>query len=135
MGVSSPLDLFNKECYSELEGGILEAFGKLFAKDLRIYVNPKRDGAGVIRTSDNVDVPGQIRSLYRHLVERGKINQLERFDEGVLHIFSREVLQGIKNGDGSWEEMVPLEIAEIIKRSRFFGCQGTVSLERLNQHF
>jgi len=129
MGVSSLLDLFKEQYYSELEGGILEAFGKLFTKDLRIYVYPMRDEAGVIRTSDNVDVPGEIRGLYRHLVERGKIKQLESFDEGVLHIFSREVLQRIKSGDSTWEEMVPVEIAEIIKRRRFFGCQSAASFE------
>ena len=52
-----------------------------------------------------------------------------RFDEGVLHIFSREVLQRIKSGDCSWEGMVPAEIAEIIKRRHFFGCQEAASIE------
>ena len=40
MGVASLQDLFKEEYYSGLEGGILEAFGKLFTKDLRIYVYP-----------------------------------------------------------------------------------------------
>jgi polyhydroxyalkanoate synthesis regulator phasin len=88
-----------------------------------------RDEAGIIRTSDNLEMQAEMRSLYRHLVERGKIRQLEGFDEGVLHIFSREVLQRIKNGDDSWEEMVPSEIAEIIKRRRLFGCQAVASME------
>jgi hypothetical protein len=35
MGVASLLDLFGEPYYTELEGGILEAFGKLFTKDLR----------------------------------------------------------------------------------------------------
>lgn len=129
MGASSLLDLFKEQYYTELEGGILEAFGKLFTKDLRIYVYPMRDEAGIIRTSDNLEMQAEMRSLYRHLVERGKIRQLEGFDEGVLHIFSREVLQRIKNGDDSWEEMVPSEIAEIIKRRRLFGCQAVASME------
>ena len=43
MGVSSLRDLFKEEYYAGLEGGILEAFGKLFTKDLRIYVYPLRD--------------------------------------------------------------------------------------------
>jgi hypothetical protein len=88
-----------------------------------------RDEAGVIHTSDNLETQGEMRSLYRHLVERGKIKQLDSFDEGVLHIFSRDVLQRIKSGDCSWEGMVPVEIAEIIKRRRFFGCQEAESIE------
>ena len=45
MGVASLLDLFKEEYYPRLEGGILEAFGKLFTKDLRIYVYPLKDPA------------------------------------------------------------------------------------------
>src|SRR5258705_6798503 len=35
MGVANLLDLFSEQYYTELEGGILEAFGNLFTKDLR----------------------------------------------------------------------------------------------------
>src|ERR1700722_3158552 len=86
MGVSSLLDLFKEQYYTELEGGVLEAFGKLFTKDLRIYVYPMLDEAGVIRTSDSLEMQGEMRSLYRYLVERGKIKALDSFDERVLHI-------------------------------------------------
>ena len=123
MGVASLFDLFKEQYYTELEGGILEAFGKLFTKDLRIYVYPHRDENGLLRTVENLEMAGDMRSLYRHLVERGRIKQLGNFDEGVLHIFSRDVLKRIKSGDCSWECMVPPEIAEIIKRRRFFGYQ------------
>ena len=59
--------------------------------------------------------------LYSYLVERGRIKQLDNFDESVLHIFSRDVLRRIKDQDPSWEAMVPDEIAAVIKRRRFFG--------------
>jgi hypothetical protein len=123
MGLTSLIDLFKEQYYTELEGGILEAFGKLFTKDLRIYVYPLREEDGVIRNVGNLEMQSDMRGLYRHLVDRGRIKQLENFDESVLHIFSRDVLRRIKSGDGSWEEMVPGEIAEIIKRRRFFGYQ------------
>jgi len=129
MGVSSLLDLFKEQYYTELEGGILEAFGKLFTKDLRIYVYPMRDEGGVLRTVENLEMPADMRSLYHHLVERCRIKQLDNFDDGVLHIFSRDVLRRIKSGDCSWQDMVPVEIAEIIKRRGFFGYQEAESLE------
>jgi hypothetical protein len=60
MGVASLLDLFTEKYYAELEGGILEAFGKLFTKDLRIYVYPWRDpGAGLLRMVENVEMPAE----------------------------------------------------------------------------
>ena len=65
----------------------------------------------------------EIHNLYRHLVDRGRIKQLDNFDEQVLHIFSRDVLRRIKDGDAAWEQMVPPEIAEMIKNRRFFGYQ------------
>jgi hypothetical protein len=122
MGVASLEDLFKEAYYAGLEGGILEAFGRLFTKDLRIYVYPLKDPAtGQISTVENIRMPGDLHSLYCHLVERGRIKQLDNFDESVLHIFSRDVLKRIKDEDASWETMVPPEIAEVIKKRRFFG--------------
>jgi hypothetical protein len=122
MGTASLQELFNEQYYLGLEGGILEAFGKLFTKDLRIYVYPLRDQAtGVLSTVQNIEMPGDLHSLYQHLVERGRIKQLDNFDETVLHIFSRDVLRRIKDEDASWETMVPPEIAQVIKQRRFFG--------------
>jgi hypothetical protein len=122
MGVSSLLDLFTEQYYAGLEGGILEAFGKLFTKDLRIYVYPlKNPTTGVIQTVENVEIDGNLRSLYLYLMERGRIKQLDNFDESVLHIFSRDVLKRIRENDVSWEGMVPTEIADIIRRRHFFG--------------
>ncbi len=122
MGVASLQDLFKEEYYSGLEGGILEAFGRLFTKDLRIYVYPLRDPAtGQLSTVENLKMAGDLHNLYRHLVERGRIKQLDNFDESVLHIFSRDVLRRIADNDASWEAMVPPEIADLIKHRRYFG--------------
>jgi hypothetical protein len=122
MGVASLQDLFMEQYYAGLEGGILEAFGKLFTKDLRIYVYPLRDAAtGELSTVQNIKMPGASHSLYCHLVERGRIKQLDNFDEAVLHIFSRDVLRRIKDNDASWESMVPPEIARVIKDRQYFG--------------
>ena len=83
---------------------------------------PLRDQAtGLLNTADNVKIPANLRSLFRHLVDRGRIKQLGNFDESILHIFSRDVLQRIKNNDAEWENMVPPEIAEMIKKKQFFG--------------
>ena len=125
MGAQSLQELFGEQYYSGLEGGILEAFGKLFTKDLRLYVYPLRDPAtGKLTTVDSIKMPGNLQSLYSHLVEGGRIRQLDNFDEKLLHIFSRDVLRRIKDHDVSWEGMVPAEIAEVIKRRRFFGYGG-----------
>jgi hypothetical protein len=125
MGVSSLFDLFKEEYYAGLEGGILEAFGKLFTKNLRIYVYPLlNQAAGVLTTGLTEEVPAEMQALYQHLMQRGRIKPLDNFDRSVLHIFSREVLKRIKDDSAPWEDMVPPEIAEVIKKRRFFGYQG-----------
>jgi hypothetical protein len=122
MGAASLQDLFKEQYYVGLEGGILEAFGKLFTKNLRIYVYPFLDlVTGLITTAESVQIPTDMRSLYRHLMERGGIRLLDNFDKNVLHVYSRDVLSRIKDNDASWEDMVPQEIAEVIKRRHFFG--------------
>ena len=45
MGAGSLIPLFNEKYYTGLDGGILEAFGKLFPKNLSIYVYPLLDPA------------------------------------------------------------------------------------------
>jgi hypothetical protein len=130
MGVSSLLDLFDEKYYTQLEGGILEAFGKLFTKDLRLYVYPLQDRAtGLIKTVETVEIPSAQRNLFRHLVERGRIKPLDNFDESVLHIFSRNVLKRINESDASWEDMVPAEVAEMVKHRQLFGYRAPDALD------
>ena len=122
MGAQSLRDLFTEQYYTGLEGGILEAFGRLFTRDLRLYVYPLLEqSTGQLTTAENIEMPEELRNLYRHLMERGRIRTLTNYDQSVLHIFSRDVLRRIKDQDNSWEEMVPPEIAEVIKKRRFFG--------------
>jgi len=122
MGIPSLRDLFTEQYYADLEGGILEAFGRLFTKDLRIYVYPWRDPVtNILQTVENIVMPSHVNGLYRHIVEGKKIKQLDNFDASLLHIFSREVLKRIQDGDESWILMVPPRIAEVIMERRFFG--------------
>jgi len=133
MGIPSMAALFGEQYYEGLEGGILEAFGKLFTRGLRIYCYPLRGEDGELCTIGNVEMPPELKHLFSHLVDRGVVRQLEDVDESVLHIFSRDVLKRIASGDEAWEEMVPPEIAEVIKRRRFFGYAGSEDLERAHR--
>jgi hypothetical protein len=122
MGVGSLQELFKEQYYAGLEGGILEAFGKLFTKNLRIYVYPlKHRDTGLLNTVHTVEMPADLTSLFHYLRDRGRIRQLENFDESLLDIFSRDVLRKIKEGDTDWETMVPPEIAKVIQSRGFFG--------------
>jgi len=125
MGAASLLDLFDEKYYAELEGGILESFGRLFKNDLRLYIYPLLDkDSGKLVTVQNLEVAPALRKLYGYLVDRGHIVQLENVNRDFLHIFSRDALQKIRVGDHSWEEMVPREVADIIKSRKYLGYRA-----------
>ena len=112
----------NEKYYAQLEGGVLESFGRLFKNDLKLYIYPLLDVAtGDLTAVQNLEVAPNLRKLYEYLVERGCIEQLNNFKEEYLPIFSRDVLHRIEAGDSSWETMVPTEVANLIKQRGFFG--------------
>jgi hypothetical protein len=122
MGAASLRDLFDEQYYTSLDGGILESFGRLFKNDLRLYIYPLLDQtAGTLITVDNLEVAPRLRKLYGYLVDSGFIKPLENVNRSYLPIFSRDALRKIRAGDPTWEEMVPQEVAEVIKRRRFLG--------------
>jgi hypothetical protein len=120
MGVYSLIQIFDERYYRDLSGGILEAFGKLFYKDLKIYMYPLKDEDRLI-TSDNLEVHPRMKELYKFFKHNGKLIDLTGFDEGNLDVFSRKVLKMIKSGEEGWESMLPEGISDTIKTNRLFG--------------
>lgn len=109
--------LFDEKFYEGLEGGILEAFGKLFPDNTHVYVYPARAQAGddvELVTLENVEVPHHLRYLLDYLLDNKKLVAIEPLDESHLHIDSSEVLQRLRHGRGDWEKDVPDNVAELI---------------------
>ena len=124
MGVPSLLELFDEKFYTQLPGGILESFGRLFKNDLRIYVYPlQRSQNDVLQTVDNLEVDSSLRPLYDYLAMRGSFVPLDNYRPEYLSIFSRDVLQKISIGDSAWESMVPEAVADLVKQRSFFEYQ------------
>jgi hypothetical protein len=123
MGVPSLAELFDEKYYTELPGGILESFGRLFKNDLKLFVYPlRRDEVAPLQTVQTLEVKPELRSLYQYLAERGSFVHLDNFKPEFLSIFSRDVLKRIAKGDDTWEQMVPPQVADLIKQRGFFGC-------------
>src|SRR5690554_1870782 len=121
MGVSTFIDLFDEKYYRNLSGGILEAFGKLFFKDLKIYLYPMKDRkTGEIITSENLRLHPRLKELYKFFKENGRIVDIKDYDPSVLEIYSREVYQMIARGQSGWEEMLPDNTIKLIKESGMF---------------
>jgi hypothetical protein len=122
MGVNNLIDIFDEKYYRHLSGGILEAFGKLFFKDLKVYLYPMVDSeTGELLTSENLKVHPRMKELYKFFKYNGKVSDITDYDPEFLNIFSREILEKISEGKRGWEKMVPEGIADLIKDYRMFG--------------
>lgn len=124
MGVNNLIDVFDEKYYRHLSGGILEAFGKLFFKDLIVYLYPmKNTETGQIMTSNNIKVHPRMKELYKFFKYNGKVMDIIDYDPEIMHIFSRDALKKIQNDESGWEEMLPEGIAEMIKENNLFTSQ------------
>ena len=121
LGVQNLLSIFDESYYDKLDGGILEAFGRLFRNDMRLYVCPKIDGqSNELVTAQNIRVSKNLRHLYRHLMENDYLRDLDSIERDYLLIHSKQVLQKIRSGDSSWMKMVPEEVVRIINERGLF---------------
>ena len=122
MGVPSLIDLFDEKNHSQLPGGILESFGRLFKNGLKLYVYPYRPTADdELRTVYDIKVRDELQPLYDYLYGRGSFVHLDNYRPEYLPIFSRDVLRRIASQDDSWETMVPEAVCDLVKSRAFFG--------------
>ncbi|HZW63889.1 MAG TPA: TonB-dependent receptor [Flavobacteriaceae bacterium] len=130
MGVNNLVDIFDEKYYRHLSGGILEAFGKLFFKDLRVYLYPmlEKDGK-TITNSENLKVHPRMKELYKFFKYNGKVVDITDYDTSILTVFSRTVLKMIAKGEDGWETMLPEGVAKIIKEKSLFGYEAEEVLQ------
>jgi hypothetical protein len=125
LGVPTLLQIFEEKHYEDLEGGLLEALGRLMGGPVKLYVYPLRDAkTGGTITAETFTVPGHLSHLYAHLRENGRVVSIAPgpgFDAGVL---PRDVLAMIRMGKDSWEEHVPDVVARVIKERKLFGYKS-----------
>jgi len=129
MGVNNLVDIFDEKYYRHLSGGILEAFGKLFYRDLKVFLYPMKDENGEIVNSENLKVHPRMKELYKFFKFNGKVVDIEIANQNNLEIYSRHVLKMIAKGTEGWEEMLPKGVAEIIKKDKLFGYDSKPKIE------
>ncbi len=130
MGVNNLVDIFDEKYYRHLSGGILEAFGKLFYRDMKVFLYPMLDEDGSLMNSNNLKVHPRMKELYKFFKFNGKVVDIEDYDPNILDVFSREILKMINQGKTGWEPMLPPGIPEIIKEHHLFGYHPQKELEQ-----
>jgi hypothetical protein len=122
MGVPSVLEIFDEKYYLNLEGGILEALGRMFKGGLKLYVYPMIDEkTGQMVTAKQVQVQANLAPLYQYLLQNEFIEEITDYHPEYLRIYPPDALAKLQSGDRAWERMVPPEVVTMIKEREFFG--------------
>ncbi len=122
LGISNLDLIFTENYYEGLEGGILEAFAKLFPDNTRLYIYPlKNSGQKKLVTLENFEPPKNLQHLYQHLIANGYLIGLNNVDEKLLDINLANISAEIQKGRGKWEEDVPEAVSEIIIKKKLLG--------------
>eukprot|EP01061_Rhynchopus_euleeides_P018262 TRINITY_DN301_c0_g1_i1.p1 TRINITY_DN301_c0_g1~~TRINITY_DN301_c0_g1_i1.p1 ORF type:complete len:441 (+),score=147.22 TRINITY_DN301_c0_g1_i1:357-1679(+) len=128
MSVFNVIDLFEEQYYEGMNGGILEAMGRLFSGDVRLYVyprhNPKnKENTKELITADSIlsDNSSPLSHLYAFLRIRNKLIPVTGYSPDVLNVDMQAAIQDLQRGGRAWEAMVPEHAVAMIKEKRLFG--------------
>jgi len=128
MGVPSLIEILDEKYYTNLEGGILEALGRMFKGGLKLYVYPMIDQAtGKIVTATQIKVAPNLRSLFQYLIDNQYVQEITDYYSDYLRIQPPDVLAKLQSGDSRWEQMVPPEVTHMIKKREFFGYRRPIA--------
>ena len=122
MGVDNLIKVFDENYYTDLEGGILEAFSKLFTKNITILLYPMLQKNKIIDSS-NLVVSGSMKNLYKYFVKNLRILDISDYNRTYLSIFSWDVLKKIQSNQKGWESSLPDNVSDLIKEKKLFGIK------------
>ncbi len=144
VGSNNLQEIFTDIYYDDLDGGILEAFGRLFKHDVSLYAYPmtgrnynryleNKIEATTQRSSNqffpddmlisaqNLPIKPHLQHLYQHLRDNHYIQEIAHYSPEISRIFSRDVLRKIIECEEGWEDDVPDNAVKIIKERRLWG--------------
>jgi hypothetical protein len=125
LGVPTLTQILDAKYYTDLEGGILEALGRLLGGGpVKLYIYPSRDRqTGAETTAESFRVAPELSHLYAHLLSNCFIRSLHAHGDLDLAITPHDVLAQMSAGDPSWEANVPPDVARVIRERRLFGLR------------
>jgi hypothetical protein len=129
LGVDNLKLIFDDQYYDRLKGRLLESYGILFGRNVKLYVYPAlaEDGE-TLRTLDDLELDDPaLYYLLDYLKAKGKIEKIRCSNKDILHIFSDHVVRMIKDNDDGWDYMVPSIVAKMIREGQLFGCKPSIA--------
>ena len=121
LGVPLLKEIFDEKYYEDLEGGLLEGVGRLYKRDIRLYVYPVRDFEnGRVVSLGSFHFPGTQEYLLKHLIENNLIVEIPVTDNQVYALSSFDVAEMIRTDDPRWKAYVDERLVKIIEERGYF---------------
>lgn len=123
LGINNLMNIFDEKYYEFLQGGILESFGTLFGRNVKMFVYPSlNEYTGELNTCTTAHdtLPPHLVDLFEYLSVNKKIEDIDGVNEELLHIVSDNVLAMIRAGEEGWETFVPHLVEQAIKDDHLF---------------
>ncbi len=122
LGMTELTALFTEANHEHLDGGILEALGRLFKSGVRLYLYPRLDpNTGILLTAKNFQVAPELRGLYDYLLENRLVVGLAGWEESAVSLPTEVVEARIRNDEPGWERDLPGSTGELLRRHGSFG--------------
>jgi hypothetical protein len=123
-GIKTFIDIMDEKYYDHLKGGLLEATGKMFASNTKMYVYPALDRKKkALQTTEHFKADEKKNHLIEYLKSENQIEDIIKVNKEYLNIYSRDVYKLISTKKQNWEDLVPNYIAKEIKEKRMFGYE------------
>ena len=119
LGYYNLQEVFNQENYKHKHGGLFEGLGDLLGQRTTLFCYPAMEDNKILRLED-APLTKSEKGLIDYLENEKHIVNIEGYDEGVLHIWSRVVLEMIQKGRSEWEKMVPDSSVKMVKENKLF---------------
>ena len=139
LGANNLFHLFDAKFYAGLEGGILEAFGRLFSHRVNMYVYPVArepfeshfEARGIdlgelgiraeaLVTAENLQVYPDQQELYHYMLQSGLIRPITEYDIDPTRLYSSTVRAQLQDGNPAWKTAVPAAAAAVIEEQELF---------------
>jgi hypothetical protein len=122
LGVYNLHSIFDERYYDNLPGGVLEAFGRGFGHNVKLFVYPAIDvESGELYSLNNLRIPKHLNGLLQYMHDNNKLEAIESYNEKLLSIMSDDVLSKIKANASHWEDDLPEQVVKAIKYYELFG--------------
>ena len=120
LGVDNLINMFEEKYYRNLNGGIMEAFGIMFTRNIKFFLYPYQPNDKTkLLNSKNIPIHPRIKGLYNYLYSNGKIQDLD-YNKEILYIFSTDVLKKSNHVKMVLGKIWFLKVLQILLRKTLF---------------